>query len=119
MDVKANPDFIEKAKVKDDGKIKNIVVIYIDALSRTRAHAKLPKSMNFFKKENRKTNEYFYEALKYLALENFTYDNMIAFVYGVMQKKNKQYNWSISKGDPKKVDLLRNETDFEIIYEEI
>ncbi|CDW87264.1 UNKNOWN [Stylonychia lemnae] len=63
---------------KRAGANKNMIVIYIDALSRPRAHLKLPKTMQYFKEQKE-----VYEFFKYSSLVAFTDDNAQAFSYGI------------------------------------
>eukprot|EP00347_Sterkiella_histriomuscorum_P010429 403376333 len=56
---------------------QNMIVIYVDAISRQRAMKKLPKTMEFFKNQND-----MYEFLKFHSLVGWTDQNAQMFMYG-------------------------------------
>lgn len=56
---------------------KNIVVIFIDAVSRRGAHRFLPKSLE----QLSKTKENFYEFFRYHAIRKSTAENLLQFFY--------------------------------------
>lgn len=58
---------------------KNLIIIYIDAMSRQRAHFKIPETMKFFKEHKDET----YEFYRYHGYSARTYENALMFLYGM------------------------------------
>ncbi|CDW76620.1 duf229 domain containing protein [Stylonychia lemnae] len=67
----------KKLQPKDRGNLTdNLMLVFIDAFSRQRAHHKLPKTMEFFKERDHK------EFFRLHAMHDRTVENMMLFLYG-------------------------------------
>eukprot|EP00347_Sterkiella_histriomuscorum_P004377 403360691 len=77
--VNKNQKLIDQRKIlqQENGLTNNLIIIYVDALSRQRAHFKLPETMQFFKEQD--TFEFF----RYHGFSKRTYENALMFLYGM------------------------------------
>jgi len=85
INLKKNQTLInERSKIKHEGLAKNVLVIYIDALSRANSIRKLPKTMSWFdsfmNKKDSKAEAF--QFFKYHSIAPFTYPNLYEALYG-------------------------------------
>jgi len=62
------------------GKAPNVLVIYIDALSRATAHRKIPKTLDWFKKQGEDST---FEFFRYNTMDAYTVPNILEIIWGL------------------------------------
>jgi len=86
IDVKRNETLVqERAKITSKGFSKNVLVLFIDTVSRARAYKVLENTMQWFDKfiDQKNSERESFQFFKYHALGGFTQLNMYAAIFGV------------------------------------
>jgi len=105
MDLKRNETLVEeRSKIQKDSIVKNILVLYVDTLSRPRAFKKLKKTMKWFDKfYNKKSDEReSYQFLKFHSITPYTQNNVMAAFYGEAPPTNIKEHIPPPPAEPKK-----------------
>jgi len=98
INIKRNETLVkEREKIQSDPLVKNVLVIYIDALSRVNALRQLKKTMNWFNQHmNQQSSEAeTFQFFKYHSIVPYTYSNLHEVFYGIHP-----YDPSLSKDHP-------------------
>jgi len=85
INVKRNQELVnERSKIQSESLVKNVLVIYIDALSRANALRKLPKTMKWFDSftNNKNPSADAFQFFKYHSIAPYTYPNLYEALYG-------------------------------------
>jgi len=73
----------ERSKIKSGNISKNVIVIYIDALSRANALRKLKKTMKWFEKNSQKDSKFdTFQFFKYHSMTPYTTNNLYESLFG-------------------------------------
>ncbi len=83
------------SEAKRQGMADNILIVFVDTMSRERAHKLIPETLKYFE-ERQNTYEFF----KMNALYTRTFENAVGFLYGLNKEELKdierKYNESLT-----------------------